>query len=90
MATVIVPSVLRSHSNFQSQITIERTNLRDCLVELCRQYEGMTPYIFNTEHALNPYINIYKNGQDTRRLDPLQIQLQPNDQITILLALAGG
>ena len=90
MANVKVPPVLRAQTGGESLVTAEGGNVGDVLRGLAEAHPGTEKQLFDSDGALNRYVNIYLNDEDVRVLDGLDTSVSESDTIVILPAMAGG
>ncbi len=64
--------------------------MASCLNLLAQMHPRLKPYLFAANGAINPFINIYVNDVDIRSLQSGDTPLTGEDEMTLLLSLAGG
>lgn len=87
---VLIPTVLRKHTEGKDQVSAKGSNIREILRDLEGQYSGFTKNLYGDDGDLKPFINIYINEEDIRFLQDLDTPVESNDTVTILPAIAGG
>ena len=90
MALVLVPTALRQIAHGVSRVTVHGNTLGACIDELERRFPGMHERLVDHEGEVQPQIAIYVGGEDVRTLQDLGTPVRPNDEITIVPAIAGG
>ena len=90
MANVKIPPVLRAQTGGESLVTAEGGDVGEVLRGLADAHPGTEKQLFDSEGALNRYVNIYLNDEDVRVLDGLETSVSESDTIVILPAMAGG
>lgn len=88
---VTVPSLLASTFGGNKEIKVLAKNLRMLIDELAKKFgNNVKERFIDSEGKLRPVINIYVNGKNVRFSGELETDLNPNDKVTILPAVAGG
>lgn len=90
MATIKISPLLSKHTNFQEKFIIEKTSVITALEQLVADYPELQKYIFDADHDICAFINIYVNNHDIRDLDDINTKLEPQDELAIIPAVAGG
>ena len=87
MPKVIVPSPLRKYSNSQREVFIKGSSLQETMERLLQDYPGFQS--INNDFA---FLCIFLNGRLIRsgidRWDKLS--LKSDDEITLIMPIAGG
>ncbi|MSP79424.1 MAG: MoaD/ThiS family protein [Dehalococcoidia bacterium] len=87
---VRIPAPLRKVANGKDRTTVEAHNLSQALTQLEHQFPGIKERIMDESGALRHFVNIYVNGEDVRFLKGLDTEVKPNDEVSIVPAVAGG
>lgn len=90
MPEVRIPTVLRPHVGGAASVTADGATVREVFDALDAQYAGLRQHLISEEGSLHRFVNVYRNDDDVRYLDKLDTEVQPNDVISILPAVAGG
>lgn len=90
MATVRIPTPLRSFTGGTDEVEVEATDLRAALHELGQQHAELLPKLLDDAGELRTFVNVFVGAQDQRTLQGLATKVQPGDVISILPAVAGG
>jgi len=89
--TVRVPTILRSLTGGQSEVSVDgAATLVELLDKLDADHPGIRGRVLDDEGKLRRFVNIYVGEEDVRFLDGLKTQLKSGDQISIVPAIAGG
>jgi sulfur-carrier protein len=88
--TVKIPTMMRPQVGGQATVEGEGGTLRDVLVDLERQFPGLTNRILTDDGKLHRFVNLYVNDEDVRYLGSLETEIQEGDTVSILPAVAGG
>lgn len=89
MATVRVPTVLRKHTAGEAKPAADGTTVGEVFDDLVRQYPDLQDKLFDGD-ALRGFINVYVDDEDIRYLDGLATPVKPDDEVSIMPAVAGG
>jgi sulfur-carrier protein len=90
MARVKLPTILRTHAGGERQVDARGSTLRELLDDLEARYPGITKTVLTDDGALHRFVNVYVNDEDVRYLGSLETELDPEDTVSILPAVAGG
>jgi molybdopterin synthase sulfur carrier subunit len=91
----VVPKIkVRLFANFREftktgELTIEGNTVRDVLENMCGQYPGLEKILFN-DGDLQPYVNIFLNGENVLESGGLNRILDHNDEIALFPPVSGG
>lgn len=89
MASIRVPSALRSFTGGASDIEITASTVRDALAELEKKHPGIGAKLM-TDGAVKPFIRIFVGPDDIGELGGLDAKISDRDEISIVPAIAGG
>ena len=88
--TVLVPTLLRTHTDGASTVTAEGTTVGEVFSALMARYPGLGGNLVDDQGQLHRFVNVYRNDDDIRYLDSLGTEVADGDEIAILPAVAGG
>jgi molybdopterin converting factor small subunit len=86
---VRIPTILRSYTGGDKNVTGEGADLRALIVDLDARYPGIADRLVD-EQGLRRFVNVYLNDEDVRFLGGLDTVVADGDSVTILPAVAGG
>jgi molybdopterin converting factor small subunit len=89
-ARVRVPTILRTYTAGESEVTAEGQTLSDVLDSLDDAYPGIKGRIVDEEGTLRRFVNVYVGNDDVRFLDGLDTAVKDDAQISVIPAVAGG
>jgi molybdopterin synthase sulfur carrier subunit len=89
MVTVRIPTVLRKHTGGDAKVEADGATVGEVFSRLVAQHPSIEDSLFD-DGALRGFINVYVEDEDVRYLDGLDSKVQPNDEIAIMPAVAGG
>lgn len=81
---------MRSNTEGNSVVACSGSNVNEVLNDLTNQYPGIKDVLFDGQNQLHKYVNIYVDSDDIRYVGGLDAPVNPNSEITILPAVAGG
>jgi molybdopterin converting factor small subunit len=87
MPRVIIPSPLRRHADNQREVRVEGGSLQETMDGLSRQYPGLK-VILDDSAMLSVFVNnklVRTKGGDSEAL-----RLEHDDEVTLMIPLAGG
>ena len=87
---VRVPTILRSYTGDESQVTAEGENLAAVLEDLDANYPGIRARILDEDGKLRRFVNIYVAEEDVRFDQGLETKTPDGTQISVIPAVAGG
>jgi sulfur-carrier protein len=90
MATVKIPTPLRSYTQNQSELKISGATVGEVLKNLDKNCPGIGGRLIDEKGGVRRYVNIFYNGDDIRFLKELETPVAEGDQISIIPAIAGG
>lgn len=90
MVKVRIPAQLRNLTKRQSEIFVQTTDIRSCLLETEKQFPGLLERICDSEFQVRLFINIYVNGESIQFLNGMETKLRDGDEVSIVPAIAGG
>jgi molybdopterin synthase sulfur carrier subunit len=89
-ASVRIPTILRSYTDGDSEVSADGATLAEVLDDLDRRYAGIKGRILDDQGALRRFVNVYVGNDDVRFLDNLQTPTPDGTQISVIPAVAGG
>jgi molybdopterin synthase sulfur carrier subunit len=90
MAKIRIPTPLRKLTNDAEMVSSDAGSLKDAIDGLEGQYPGIKERLCDEQGEIRRFVNIYVNGEDVRFLDNVNTKLGPNDDVSIVPAVAGG
>ncbi len=89
-ATVRIPTILRTYTGGQAEVTANGATLQDVINDLEAQFAGISGRVLDDNGALRRFVNIYVNDDDVRFIEGLASPIADGAQISIIPAVAGG
>jgi sulfur-carrier protein len=89
MATVRIPTPLRTLTGGADEVAAEGATVRALVDDLEAKYPGMKDRLLD-EKGVRRFVNLYLGEEDIRFLDGLDTAVKADDQLTVVPAIAGG
>ena len=90
MAQIRIPTPLRKLTNEQEIVAVDGATLSEAIDSLEGAFPGIKERLVDEAGAIRRFVNIYVNGEDVRFLDNASTALKPEDEVSIVPAVAGG
>lgn len=90
MAIVRIPTPLRRLTNGNAEVEADGGTIAELIDNLESHYEGLKKRICDENGTVRRFVNIYINDEDIRFLDNAETELEPDDVVSIIPAIAGG
>ena len=87
---VRIPTILRTYTQEQSQVTAEGATLTEVLDSLESSFPGIRARVVDDEGKLRRFVNIYVAEEDVRFSQGLDTPTPDGSQVSIIPAVAGG
>jgi len=88
--SVRVPTILRTYTDGESEVSASGANLQEVLDDLDTSYAGIKARILDDNGDLRRFVNVYVGNDDVRFLDNLATPTPDGTQISVIPAVAGG
>lgn len=88
--SVRIPTILRTYTGDQSQVSVEGSNLTEVIDSLESNYPGIKSRVVDEQGAVRRFVNIYVAEEDVRFAAGLDTPTPAGTQISIIPAVAGG
>jgi molybdopterin synthase sulfur carrier subunit len=87
---VRIPTILRTYTQDQSQVSADGATLTDVLDSLESSFPGIRARVVDDEGKLRRFVNIYVAEEDVRFAQGLDTPTPEGAQVSIIPAVAGG
>lgn len=87
---VLIPTPLQKSTNNEASAELEATSINELITALNARYPGIQERLCDESGTLRRFLNIYVNGEDIRFKDNETTVLKHGDEVSIVLAVAGG
>ncbi|MFC5728711.1 MULTISPECIES: MoaD/ThiS family protein [Nocardioides] len=88
--SVRVPTILRTYTGGESEVTAEGANVAEVLEDLDAKYSGIKGRILDEDGKLRRFVNVYVGNDDVRFQDDLATPTPDGTEISVIPAVAGG
>ena len=88
--SVRVPTILRTYTGGESEVSAAGATLAEVLDDLDASYAGIKGRILDDNGELRRFVNVYVGNDDVRFLDNLETPTPDGTQISVIPAVAGG
>ena len=88
--SVRIPTILRTYTGGESQVSAEGADLAAVLEDLDSTYAGIKGRILDEGGQLRRFVNVYVGNDDVRFLDGLDTPVPDGETVAIIPAVAGG
>ena len=89
MATVRIPTPLRTLTGGESTVTVDGATVGQLIENLEKAHPGMRDRLLD-EKGVRRFVNVYVGDEDIRFLDGLETAVEDGTEISIVPAIAGG
>ena len=90
LAHVILPLPLRSYVGGRTIIEIAAGTVADCIHGLESEFPSLVPRLRDEDGELLASVNLYVNGEDVRHRSGIETSVSSEDEVSIVVAIAGG
>ena len=88
--SVRIPTILRTYTGGESEVSAEGDTLAAVLDDLDARYSGIKGRILDEAGRLRRFVNVYVGNDDVRFLDELDTATPDGSQVSVIPAVAGG
>jgi sulfur-carrier protein len=88
--SVRVPTILRTYTKGESEVTAEGSTLSDVLESLDSAYPGIKGRVVDEQGKLRRFVNVYVGNEDVRFAEGLDTKTPDGTQVSVIPAVAGG
>lgn len=85
-----IPTPLQPLTNNQAIVEVQGRTIKEVLLGLEHQFPGVRKRLYDDDGNLRRFINIYINEEDIRFLNGQETEVNDNDEVSIIPAIAGG
>lgn len=89
MATVRIPTPLRTLTGGEESVSITGNTVRDVIANMEQKHPGIRERLLD-DKGVRRFVNIYVGDEDIRFLDGLDTSVEASTEISIVPAIAGG
>ncbi len=88
--SVRIPTILRTYTGGESEVSAEGGTLAEVIDSLDGSYTGIKGRILDEAGQIRRFVNVYVGNDDVRFLDNLDTATPDGTQISVIPAVAGG
>ena len=90
MATVRIPTQLRTLSGGAAEVDVEGSTVGEVLKALDAAHPGFAARLFDEGGTLRRFVNVFVADEDVRFSDGLDTRVETGQTVSIIPAVAGG
>ncbi len=90
MATLKIPTPLRSYTNGQAEVNVAGSNVAEAMEHLVGHYPALRPHLYNGNGQLRPFVNLFLGENNVKDLQGLETPIDPNARLLLIPSIAGG
>jgi molybdopterin converting factor small subunit len=88
--SVRIPTILRTFTGGQAEVTTDPGTLREVLTGLDATYPGLSGRIVDDTGNLRRFVNVYVGEEDVRFAQGLETPVPSGAHVSVIPAVAGG
>jgi sulfur-carrier protein len=88
--SVRIPTILRTYTGGQAEVTADPGTLREVLAGLDATYPGLAGRIMDDTGNLRRFVNVYVGEEDVRFAQGLETPVPAGGHVSVIPAVAGG
>ncbi|MGZ4488710.1 MAG: MoaD/ThiS family protein [Nocardioides sp.] len=88
--SVRIPTILRTYTGGESEVSAAGATLAEVLDDLDSSYPGIKARILDEQGAIRRFVNVYVGNDDVRFLEALDTATADGAQVSVIPAVAGG
>ena len=88
--SVRVPTILRTYTKGESEVTADGATLSEVLDSLDASYPGIKGRVVDEQGKLRRFVNVYVGNEDVRFAEGLDTQTPTGAEVSVIPAVAGG
>lgn len=88
--SVRVPTILRTYTGGESEVSASGATLAEVLDDLDASYPGIKARILDDNGALRRFVNVYVGDEDVRFFEDLATPTPAGAKVSVIPAVAGG
>jgi molybdopterin synthase sulfur carrier subunit len=88
--SVRIPTILRTYTGGQAEVTVDPGTLREVLSGLDAAYPGLAGRLVDDTGNLRRFVNVYVGEEDVRFAQGLETPVPSGAHVSVIPAVAGG
>jgi molybdopterin synthase sulfur carrier subunit len=90
MSRVLLPAILRADVGGAKSLDVDGETVGAVVEALVDRHPSLGDRLRTPDGGLHRFVNVYLNGEDVRYLAGLDTRVDPDDEVRLLPAIAGG
>lgn len=90
MPVVLIPTAYRGPTGGVAEVEVEGKTARDCLAAVEARFPGFLTLVVDADGALHRFVKLFRNGEQLEPETALDCELEADDRLEVLAAIAGG
>jgi molybdopterin converting factor small subunit len=90
MATLRIPTALRTFTDGNATVTAQGATVGDLVKDLAAQYPALAEHLYDDDGHLRSFINLFVGDTNVKSLDGLDTPIAADATVLIVPAIAGG
>lgn len=90
MATLKIPTPLRSYTNGQAEVSVRGSNVAEVMQDLTEKFPTLKPHLYSGDGELRPFVNLFVGENNIKDLQGLDTPLDENARVILIPSIAGG
>lgn len=87
---VLIPTPLQKYTGEQASVSVDASSVAELIDVLEATFPGIRTRLCDENGKIRRFLNFYVNSEDIRFLDNETTPLGPDDEVSIVPAVAGG
>ena len=88
--SVRIPTILRTYTGGQAEVTADPGTLREVLAGLDATYPGLAGRLVDDTGNLRRFVNVYVGEEDVRFAQGMETPVPSGAHVSVIPAVAGG
>ena len=88
--TLSLPTILSRLTDGQSTLEADGTTVGEVVAQVADRFPRLAPRLKDENGGPYPFVGFYLNDRDTRFLGGFEAPVTEGDEITVVIAVAGG
>jgi molybdopterin converting factor small subunit len=90
MATLKIPTPLRSYTNGQTEVAVDGANVAQMMNDLIGKFPTLKPQLYDGDGNLRPFVNLFVGENNIKDLQGLETPLDEHARVILIPSIAGG
>ncbi len=85
-----IPTPMRSYVDGACEVRLDGKNAAEALGSLLAQYPVLRPHLTKDNGSLRAFVNLFVRGENIRDLKGMRTPVGEDEEIRLVLSIAGG